>query len=74
MFFNIRQGAAPAKDLKGPKLADSPPDTAAHDDRLLGQIDAVENGQISGWACLRGAQNSAPLSVSWKSPACDRLA
>ncbi|KAK9842850.1 hypothetical protein WJX74_003372 [Apatococcus lobatus] len=63
LYYNIRQGAAPAKDLKGPKLADAPPDSAAHDDRLLGQIDGVESGQISGWACLRGSRNAAPLQV-----------
>ena len=65
-----RQGAAPAKDLKGPKLADALPDSPAHNDKLLGQIDGVEGGQISGWACFRGSRNAAPLQVTRNSNPC----
>ena len=32
------------------------------------QVDAVEAGEVSGWACLRGAVSVQPLQV----PACCR--
>lgn len=54
LFYSIRPDAGVTRPLAGPGLPDSPPTVAVSDDRLLGQLDWVEAGVISGWACVRG--------------------
>ena len=59
-----RQDAGAARSLTGPTLTSAPP-VRRIDENLLGQVDAVEAGEVSGWACLRGAISVQPLQVSW---------
>jgi hypothetical protein len=61
LFYNIRPSAGPATPLSGARVEEDLP-TQAVDDALLGQIDGVEGGEISGWACKRGYMG-APLQA-----------
>ena len=61
LFYNIRPSAGPATPLSGARVDEDLP-TQAADDALLGQIDTVEGGEISGWACKRGYMG-APLQA-----------
>ncbi|KAK9817855.1 hypothetical protein WJX72_003172 [[Myrmecia] bisecta] len=61
LYYSIRPGAGPATPLEGKALTASLP-TQQFDDKLLGQIDGVEAGQVTGWACVRG-QLGSPLQV-----------
>ena len=64
LYYSIRSrpSGAPAPPLTGQSLELELPDQP-YDDRLLGQIDSVESGEVQGWACLRGALTD-PLKVS----------
>ncbi|KAK9842558.1 hypothetical protein WJX81_006050 [Elliptochloris bilobata] len=62
LFYNIRPSAGPATPLSGARVDEDLP-TQAVDDALLGQIDGVEGGEITGWACKRGYMG-APLQVA----------
>lgn len=64
LYYSIRSrpSGAPAPPLTGQSLEVELPDQP-YDDRLLGQIDSVESGEVQGWACLRGALTD-PLKVS----------
>ena len=64
LYYSIRSrpSGAPAPPLTGQSLELELPDQP-YDDRLLGQIDSVESGEVQGWACLRGALTE-PLKVS----------
>ena len=53
LFYSIRPDAGVRRPLVGSGLAKSPPTVAVGDDQLLGQLDWVEAGVISGWACVR---------------------
>lgn len=69
LYYSVRttpSGGPRAPPLTGPKIESDLP-TQAWDDRLLGQIDAVDSGMVSGWACLKGQQSPSPLQVrtSW---------
>lgn len=57
LFYSIRASTGVSGPLKGRDLADSPPSVAASDEALLGQLEWVEAGVVSGWACVRGAPN-----------------
>ena len=61
LFYNIRPSAGPATPLSGARVEEDLP-TQAVDDALLGQIDGVEGGEITGWACKRGYMG-APLQA-----------
>lgn len=61
LFYNIRPSAGPATPLSGARVDEDLP-TQAVDDALLGQIDGVEGGEITGWACKRGYMG-APLQA-----------
>ena len=66
LYYSVRStpsGGPRAPPLTGPKIESDLP-TQAWDDRLLGQIDAVDSGMVSGWACLKGQQSPSPLQVS----------
>lgn len=65
LYYSVRStpsGGPRAPPLTGPKIESDLP-TQAWDDRLLGQIDSVEAGIVSGWACLKGQQSPSPLEV-----------
>ena len=65
LYYSVRStpsGGPRASPLTGPKIENDLP-TQEWDERLLGQIDNVEAGTVSGWACLRG-QLAQPLQVS----------
>ena len=51
--------------VQGRGLADSPPTVGASDEALLGQLEWVEAGVISGWACVRGAPNQVLKVGFW---------
>ena len=57
LFYSIRASAGVSGPLQGRGLADSPPTAPAGDEALLGQLEWVEAGTVSGWACVRGAPN-----------------
>ena len=57
LFYSIRANAGVSGPLQGRGLADGPPTVAAGDEALLGQLEWVEAGVVSGWACVRGAPN-----------------
>lgn len=64
LYYSVRStpsGGPRASPLTGPKVESDLP-TEDWDERLLGQIDNVEAGTVSGWACLRG-QLAQPLQV-----------
>lgn len=64
LYYSVRStpsGGPRAPPLTGPKIESDLP-TQEWDERLLGQIDSVEAGTVSGWACLRG-QLEKPLQV-----------
>lgn len=64
LYYSVRStpsGGPRAPPLTGPKVESDLP-TEDWDERLLGQIDNVEAGTVSGWACLRG-QLAQPLQV-----------
>ena len=63
LYYSIRSSPSegPAAPLTGPLLAADVPDQA-HDDKLLGQVEGVETGEVSGWACARG-EVAQPLQV-----------
>ena len=64
LYYSVRStpsGGPHAPPLTGPKIESDLP-TQEWDERLLGQIDSVEAGTVSGWACLRG-QLEKPLQV-----------
>lgn len=64
LYYSVRStpsGGPHAPPLTGPKIENDLP-TQEWDERLLGQIDSVEAGTVSGWACLRG-QLEKPLQV-----------
>jgi len=59
LFYSVRPSAgavpplAPSRDHRSGHAGDLPPQP--HDPDLLGQVDGVEGGVASGWACVRGA-------------------
>lgn len=61
LFYSIREGRAeqPAT-LVGPSVDQLPP-VQAGDGSLLGQVDSVHAGLVTGWACRRGG--SQPTQV-----------
>ena len=64
LYYSVRttpSGGPRAPPLTGPKIESDLP-TQDWDERLLGQIDGVDAGIVSGWACLRG-QLEKPLQV-----------
>lgn len=73
LYYSVRStpsGGPRAPPLTGPKIENDLP-TQEWDERLLGQIDNVEAGTVSGWACLKG-QLAQPLQVS-RTPACNSV-
>lgn len=63
LFYNVRaKGDSPVIPLQGLRLADDLP-IRQTDERLVGQIDGVEGGEVSGWACLRAETAIGPLKV-----------
>lgn len=61
LFYSIRPSAGPATPLTGATVEDDLP-VQTGDEALLGQIDGVESGEVTGWACLRGYM-AKPLEV-----------
>ena len=61
LFYSIRPSAGPATPLTGASVDDGLP-IQTGDEELLGQIDGVESGEVTGWACLRGYMQK-PLQV-----------
>lgn len=61
MFYSIRPSAGPATPLSGAAVEDDLP-VQTGDEELLGQIDGVDSGEVTGWACLRGYM-AKPLEV-----------
>ena len=75
LFYSIRAGAGPASPLQGSRLEDDGTPVQPTNDQLLGQIDSVEAGEMTGWACMKGYMGK-PLQVQchlckggWYSPA-----
>jgi hypothetical protein len=62
LFYSIRPSAGPAVPLAGQGLEDDLPNQAV-DEELLGQIDGVDSGEVTGWACHRGYM-ARPLEVT----------
>ena len=63
LYYSIRPKAGPGIALKGDGIEDGIP-VQPQDESLLGQIDGLEAGVVSGWACSRG-QLLKPLEVSF---------
>ena len=63
LYYSIRPKAGPGIALKGDGIEDGIP-VQPQDESLLGQIDGLEAGIVSGWACSRG-QLLKPLEVSF---------
>ena len=61
LFYSIRPSAGPATPLTGASVDEGLP-IQAGDEELLGQIDGVESGEVTGWACQRGYM-TRPLQV-----------
>ena len=61
LFYSIRPSAGPATPLSGARVGEGLP-LQPVDDHLLGQIDGISAGEITGWACLRGDMGK-PLEV-----------
>ncbi len=61
LFYSIRPSAGPATPLTGASVDDGLP-IQSGDEELLGQVDGVESGEVTGWACLRGYL-ARPLQV-----------
>jgi len=61
LFYSIRPSAGPATPLTGAAIEDDLP-VQTGDEELLGQIDGVESGEVTGWACHRGYM-AKPLEV-----------
>ena len=61
LFYSIRPSAGPAVPLTGVGVEEDLP-LQPVDEELLGQIDGVESGEVTGWACLRGYM-ARPLEV-----------
>ena len=61
LFYSIRPSAGPAVPLTGMGIEEDLP-LQPVDEELLGQIDGVESGEVTGWACLRGYM-ARPLEV-----------
>jgi hypothetical protein len=58
LHYSVRPRGVHAGDappLEGPTVEQDQPPVGLGDGSLLGQVDSVEAGQASGWACLRGA-------------------
>lgn len=64
LFYSIRSGAGPASPLQGSRLEDDGIPIQPLNDHLLGQIDSIEAGEMTGWACMKGYMGK-PLQV-WK--------
>lgn len=63
LFYNVRtKGSNPFTPLQGKLVSDDLP-IRHTDEQLVGQIDSVENGEVTGWACLRAATLIKPLQV-----------
>ncbi|KAK9807182.1 hypothetical protein WJX73_004899 [Symbiochloris irregularis] len=63
LFYNVRgKSTSPVVPLRGPQLSDGLP-IRHSDERLVGQIDAVEAGAVNGWACLRAEKAVTSLQV-----------
>lgn len=56
LHYSVRQhdGADPPA-LTGPTTESDLPPVAAGDGSVLGQVDSIEAGRVTGWACQRGA-------------------
>ena len=63
LFYSIRPSAGPATPLSGAAVEDDLP-VQTGDEELLGQIDGVDSGEVTGWACLRGYM-AKPLEVQF---------
>jgi hypothetical protein len=63
LFYSIRRTSGDVAPLRGPRLERGLPIAAKHDVQLLGQIDWVEAGNVSGWACVRDSPSTRPLQV-----------
>ena len=50
------------KDLEGPLIQEDVP-IGLVDKALLGRIDRLEAGTVSGWACIRDKVKESPLEV-----------
>lgn len=61
LFYSIRPSAGPATPLMGASVDEGLP-IQNGDEELLGQIDGVDSGEVTGWACLRGYM-TRPLQV-----------
>ena len=63
LFYNFRVHTSAPPPLDGPRLQDDPLPVHASDGVMLGQVDQVDGGTVSGWACIPGV-DSAPLQVT----------
>ena len=66
LHYSTRPNSGPGQILKGEDINSNLP-VQAQDPLLLGQIDHLEAGILSGWACSKG-QLLKPLEVSQSSP------
>ena len=62
LHYSTRPNSGPGQILKGNNVDQDPP-IQAQDPQLLGQIDHLEAGKLTGWACSKG-QLLKPLEVS----------
>ena len=62
LHYSTRPNSGPGQILKGNDIDRDPP-VQAQDPQLLGQIDHLEAGKLTGWACSKG-QLLKPLEVS----------
>lgn len=65
LFYSIRSGAGPASPLQGSRLEDDGIPIQPLNDHLMGQIDSIEAGEMTGWACMKGYMGK-PLQVRFK--------
>lgn len=70
LFYSIRSGAGPASPLQGSRLEDDGIPIQPLNDHLMGQIDSIEAGEMTGWACMKGYMGK-PLQVCSKIDSCD---
>ena len=63
LFYSIRPSAGPAVPLAGQGLDEEALPSQAVDEELLGQINGVDAGEVTGWACHRGYM-ARPLEVN----------
>ena len=61
LHYSTRPNSGPGQILKGNDIDRDPP-IQAQDPQLLGQIDHLEAGMLTGWACSKG-QLLKPLEV-----------